>query len=242
MIKVLLIIPAYNEEENIVSTIDQIKAYKASSANMDFVLDYIVINDGSSDRTCEVCKNHGINVINLGQNLGIGAAVQTGYKYARLKDYDIAVQFDGDGQHDIESLESVIGPIVEDRANLTIGSRFVEDHQGFKSSAMRRFGINFLSTVMSIFIHDRIYDVTSGYRAADKTVIGIFAADYPYDYPEPESIVRIKKMGYKVEEVPANMFKRQAGQSSITPLKSFYYMIKVTIAIIIAGIQTGEDR
>lgn len=241
MTKVLLIIPAYNEEKNIGSTIGQIKKYMAEKSHSDFDLDYIVIDDGSTDRTLETCLDKDIKVIGLSQNLGIGAAVQTGYKYAKYKDYDIAVQFDGDGQHDIGSLEGVLEPILTGRANLSFGSRFVEDHQGFKSTPLRRLGIRILSRVMAFFTKEKFYDVTSGYRAGDKEVIGIFAKDYPYDYPEPESLVRLSKMGYKIVEVPAKMYPRTAGQSSITPLKSFYYMVKVTIAIVIAGIQRKDE-
>lgn len=232
--KVLIIIPAYNEQENIINTVSKVLDYKTEC---DFQLDYVVINDGSTDNTYDICRKNNIRCVNLIQNLGIGGAVQTGYKLANMQDYDIAVQFDGDGQHDINSLKSLIAPIVNGTADFTVGSRFIGDGVSFQSTAMRRFGIKILSFTLKLFAKVNISDCTSGYRAASREVLKILADDYPIDYPEPESLVHIAKAGYRIEEVPVNMFDRQGGSSSIASWKSVYYMIKVTLAIIIASFQ-----
>ncbi len=235
-LKVLLIIPAYNEEKNIVKTVAGVREY---SKKCDFELDYIVINDGSRDNTYNVCKENNIKCINLIRNLGIGGAVQTGYKFASIKDYDIAVQYDGDGQHDVNSLADLIEPIISGQADFTVGSRFVENRENFKSTAMRRFGIKILSLTLKMFAGVKILDCTSGYRAASKEVIKMLAESYPSDYPEPESLVQIKKKGFSIKEISVNMFEREDGVSSIRAWKSIYYMIKVTIAIIIASFKKG---
>lgn len=242
MKKVLIIVPSYNEEDNIIASIESIKRFRQNYKGGLIDLDYIIINDGSLDATYNICKAKDLKLISHSKNLGIGAAVQTGYKYAQLGDYDIAVQFDGDGQHDIESILDLIEPIAKGRANLTVGSRFIADLSKFRSTALRRIGIRFLSTVISIILGFKIYDVTSGYRACDRELIAYFAKEYPYDYPEPESLVSLSKLGYKIEEVAVNMFAREGGRSSITPIKSLYYMIKVTTAIIITGIQRKSDQ
>ncbi len=233
--KVLIIVPAYNEEENIVGTVESIKKYREKC---DFTLDYIVVNDGSTDNTESVCKNNGINVMSHSVNLGIGGAVQSGYKLAEKLDYDIAVQFDGDGQHDINSLKNLILPIINNECDFVVGSRFIENKaENFKSTAMRRVGIKIISFMIGIFGKIKILDCTSGYRASSKAVTKIFAYDYPVDYPEPESIVEISKKGYRIKEVSVNMFERTGGKSSIRAWKSVYYMIKVVMAIIITGFQ-----
>lgn len=232
-----MIIPAYNEEKNIVKTVIGVKEY---SKKCNFELDYIVINDGSKDSTYKVCKENNIKCINLIRNLGIGGAVQTGYKLASIKDYDIAVQYDGDGQHDINSLADLIEPIVSGQAEFTVGSRFIEKRENFKSTLMRRFGIKVLSLSLKLFCGVKILDCTSGYRAASKDVINMLAVSYPFDYPEPESLVQIKKCGFSIKEISVNMFEREDGVSSISAWKSIYYMIKVTIAIIIASFKKGE--
>lgn len=234
--KVLLIIPAYNEEKNIVKTVSAVEEYRK---NCGFELDYIVINDGSKDNTYLVCKENNINCINLIRNLGIGGAVQTGYKLADIKNYDIAVQYDGDGQHDINSLENLIEPIILGQADFTVGSRFIEKKKNFKSTVMRRFGIKILSIALRLFARVKILDCTSGYRAASKEVIKMLAERYPSDYPEPESLVQIKKKGFRIKEISVNMFEREDGVSSIRAWKSVYYMIKVSIAIVIASFQKG---
>ncbi len=232
--RVLIIIPAYNEETNILKTVNSVVKYRK---NCDFQLDYIVINDGSTDNTYHICKDNNINCINLIQNLGIGGAVQTGYIYANIKDYDIAVQFDGDGQHDISSLNQLIKPIVDNESDFVVGSRFVSKASDFKSTFMRRVGIKWLSFLIKILTGKRILDVTSGFRAAGKKAIYLLSREYPIDYPEPESIVFLLNNSVAVSEVQVNMFEREGGTSSIHSWKTVYYMIKVSLSILCAKLQ-----
>ncbi len=233
--RVLMIVPAYNEQENIVDTINQICGVKDIGAGVE--LDYIVINDGSTDNTQEVCDLANIKCLKLMQNLGIGGAVQTGYMYAYLNNYDIAVQFDGDGQHDIHSLKNLIEPILKDECDFVVGSRFVDGNSEFKSTKMRRVGIGWLAKVIQVFTGITIKDPTSGYRAANKKCIHFFANNYPVDYPEPEAIVMLAKQNMRIKEKQVNMFEREGGASSINTWRSIYYMFKVTIAIICVSFQ-----
>lgn len=240
MKRVLLIIPAYNEEGSILRVAANLKEYIASSKeqNQDYSIDYIVINDGSKDHTADLCRENGIPMISLSRNLGIGGAVQTGYKFAVLQGYDVAVQYDGDGQHDIRSLDGLVRPVLNGEADFVVGSRFVTGSgENFRSTAMRRAGIRFLSGILHCFCGLRVTDCTSGYRAAGKRAIAYLSNDYPVDYPEPESLVQLYKKGCRIIEVPAHMFERTSGESSIRLWKSVYYMIKVTLAIMIAGVQ-----
>ena len=221
--KILLIIPAHNEEASIEKTISSIKNY-----------DYIIINDGSTDKTEQILMNNNYNYISLCFNLGIGGAVQTGYKYAYEHGYDIAIQFDADGQHDAESIQSLIKPILDHKANFTIGSRFIQKNStNFKSSLLRRIGIRLISNVIFLFSKTRIYDTTSGFRAADKKTIAYFADNYPKEYPEPISDYELIKLGYKIQEIPVRMHERTAGKSSIHSWKSAYYVINVLLSIFI---------
>lgn len=233
--KVLLIIPAYNEEKNIEKTVDFVNTYLKK--NKEYEIDYIVINDGSTDKTREICEKKGIKCINLIHNLGIGGAVQTGYIFAKEKGYDIAVQFDGDGQHDINSLNKLLAPIVSGEADFVVGSRFIDNSSEFQSTTIRRVGIKYLSKLVSFFVKNKLTDPTSGYRAANKNVIRLFSEQYPVDYPEPESLVILSKNDFKIVEKQVNMFERSGGVSSINIWKSFYYMFKVTIAIICVGMR-----
>lgn len=231
---VLIVIPAYNEEKNIKSVVDNIvQEYP--------YYDYIVINDGSKDGTRKVLKENDFNYVNLSINLGIGGAVQTGYKYARDYDYKYAVQVDGDGQHDVAFIGELIKKIEDTNADVVIGSRFIKK-EGFQSSYVRRMGISFLSGLIFLCTGKHINDVTSGFRLVSKRYIEIFSEDYPHDFPEPESIVQIVMNKGKIEEVPVIMKERQGGVSSIGFLKSIYYMIKVTLAIIICRVSYGVRR
>lgn len=231
--KILLIIPAYNEEENILSVCNDIKKHSKK-------IDYIVINDGSIDNTGTLCKKNKIPCINLLINLGIGGAVQTGYIFAKKHNYDIAVQFDGDGQHNIKDLDNLIRPIKNGQVDLCIGSRFISNESSFRSTRMRRLGIRIISFLIRILTKEKITDPTSGFRAVNKKVIEEFAKEYPVDFPEPESLVFLSRKRYRIKEVPVNMFERKKGISSITPFKSFYYMVKVITAIIIRNFLTKE--
>ena len=221
----LIIIPAFNEEGSILNTIEHTK-----ESCPDY--DIIVINDASTDTTKNILCESGVNYINLPINLGIGGAVQTGYKYAKENGYDIAVQVDADGQHDAAFLESMVSKMIETDADMVIGSRFIEN-QGFQSSAARRFGINFLSWLIKVLTGTRVTDPTSGLRLIGKGGIELFAQDYPADYPEPETAAALISRGYKVVEMPVIMNDRQAGESSINFTKSVYYMVKVTLAILV---------
>lgn len=241
MKKVLMIIPAYNEEGNIEKTVRSIIDYREDS-ELPFQLDYLVVNDGSTDETPNILDRLGFNHIDLVQNLGIGGCVQTGYIYAVRNEYDIAVQFDGDGQHDIRSISNVVGPILEGQADFTIGSRFIDkSSQNFQSTAARRMGINLISKAIKLMTGKKIYDTTSGYRAASKPVIAYLSKHYPVSYPEPESIVRIIKKGYRVQEIHANMFERLEGTSSIRAFKVVVYMLDVLLSIFIAGLMKERD-
>lgn len=236
--KVLVIIPAYNEELNIEKTVKKIIDYNQKSQNL---IEYIVIDDGSNDRTLEICRKNHFNVVNLVHNLGIGGAVQTGYKYAQENGYDVAIQFDGDGQHDENYIDRLVSEI-ENGYDFVIGSRFIRKLSEFQSTGTRRLGIKILSMLIRIFAGIRIYDPTSGFRAANRRVIQAFARNYPQEYPEPESLVRLIRSNYKIKEVPVEMHEREFGSSSINPLKSIYYMFSVSIAIIITSIIKGGKK
>ena len=197
--------------------------------------EYIVINDGSTDDTYEICLRNDINVINLPRNLGIGGAVQVGHKYAFRNGYEVDVQIDGDGQHDVSCIPLLLEE-VEKGADLAIGSRFLEDSQGFKSTAFRRIGIKWLSGLIRLLYKVRITDPTSGFRASGKRALELFCQTYPSDYPEPESIAEALNHRLTVVEVPVQMNERAGGKSSIGILDSVYYMIKVTIAILIEAL------
>lgn len=223
--KILAVIPAYNEEKSITAVIRDIRYYNPA-------IDILVVDDGSTDLTYKAAKAAGAMVISLPQNLGIGGAVQTGYKYANRRDYDVVIQVDGDGQHDPKDLMKLVSVIKNNEADLVIGSRFLKETE-YESSFMRQVGINFFSKLVSILCGTTYYDTTSGYRAANKTVIALFSTYYPKDYPEVETIVYASKKGLRVKEVSVDMNQRQGGKSSITPLKSIYYMIKVTFALLL---------
>lgn len=231
-IKKLIIIPAYNEAENIEGTVKYIRE-KAG----DF--DYIIINDCSTDETKALCEKNNFNMISLPINLGIGGAVQTGYRYALKHQYDVAVQVDGDGQHDPEFLGKMCEKLIDEDLDMVIGSRFI-NKKGFQSSAARRAGILYFTKLIKLLTGKTITDPTSGLRMVNRKVIEQFAIDYPRDYPEPESVVAVIKKNGKVEELPVIMHERQGGTSSISPLKSVYYMIKVTLAIIIEMIRKED--
>lgn len=228
--RILLIIPAYNEAAGILENIKKIQTYQNKSS---YLLDYVVVNDGSIDNEEQVLIDNKINHIELIQNLGIGGAVQTGYIYADANNYDIAVQFDGDGQHDIESLPNLIDPILQNKADFTVGSRFLDDSNSeFKSSTSRQFGIKILSSLIYLTSKIKIKDVTSGYRAGNQKVIKQFIERYPQQYPEPESYMHLFAKNIRVKEVKARMFERMTGESSINLIKGINYMISVSLSIL----------
>ena len=230
--KILVIIPAYNEEKSIVNVVKNIKN---SCPNVD----YVIINDCSKDNTKKVIEENKLNYISLPVNMGIGGGVQTGYKYAVENNYDIAIQIDGDGQHDPSYIDKIIKPIIDGEADMVIGSRFIEK-EGFQTSFMRRVGINFLKGLIKVCCKKTITDATSGFRAVNKKLAKEFSQNYAQDYPEPEAITYSIIRGYKVKEVPVIMHERKEGESSINKKRSIYYMIKVSLAIILCRISDNE--
>lgn len=232
--KVLVIIPAYNEQDNLENVVGNLKASMPD-------MDYVIINDCSKDNTIKVCEEKGYNYISLPINLGIGGGVQTGYKYAWENGYDIAVQHDGDGQHDPSYIEKVIRPIIDGQADITIGSRFI-DKAGFQSSGTRRLGIKVLSWLIFACSGVRIKDVTSGFRAVNREYIKFYADNYPTDYPEPEAIISATMRGARIQEIPVVMKERENGESSINFWKSIYYMIKVSCAIVVCRITNRREK
>lgn len=227
--KKLIIIPAYNESANIEKTIEAI----CKDAPQ---FDYVIINDCSTDITREICEKNHFNLVNLPINLGIGGAVQTGYRYGWKNGYDIAVQVDGDGQHDPKFLQKMADFLEINNLDMVIGSRFIEK-EGFQSSGTRRLGIKYFTILIRLLTGTIITDPTSGLRMVNKDIMKLFAYDYPKDYPEPESVVAILRRKKRVKEIPVIMKERQGGTSSISPKKSVYYMIKVTLAILIEKIR-----
>ena len=222
--KKIVIIPAYNEISNIRTTVQDILDHAPG-------FDYVIINDCSQDGTMRFCTEQGMNIINLPVNLGIGGAVQTGYLYAWRNGYDVAVEFDGDGQHDASYLGEMADFLQAQQADMVIGSRYIR-REGFQSSGIRQFGIRYFSALIKLLTGKRVTDPTSGMRMVNRDVMKIYSEDYPVDYPEPESVVTILRMGKKVSEIPVIMRERQGGVSSISPRKAVYYMIKVTLAIL----------
>lgn len=229
MKKILVIIPAFNEEESILNVYNSIRNFSSE-------LDCIVINDASIDSTRSILEKNNIPHIDLVHNLGIGGAVQTGYKYAYYNNYDYAVQFDGDGQHNIEYIYELIDSIEKEGNDLVIGSRYIiKDSDSFQSTQIRQFGIKIISIFIKSVTRKKIYDTTSGYRACNKSIIKCFANSYPIEYPEPVSTVEVLKRGYKVGEIFVKMNERQGGVSSIRAWKTAYYMLNVVLSILIAS-------
>ena len=223
--KILIIIPCYNEEENIERVVANLKQAAPEA-------DYLIVNDCSTDRSAAICRDNGFSYVSLPVNLGIGGGVQCGYLYAREHGYDITVQMDGDGQHDPSYLHRILAPVADETLDMCIGSRFIE-RDGFQSSVMRRVGINFLSALLRVLCGVHVRDVTSGFRACSKRLTAFYADHYAQDYPEPEAIITAVLGGYRVGEAPVVMRERMGGVSSISPFKSVYYMVKVSISLIV---------
>lgn len=232
--KTLVIVPAYNEEDNIEKVVECYQDIRDKA-------DLLVINDCSKDYTEEKLCDLGVRFISFPINLGIGGAVQAGYLYAKKYNYDIAIQVDGDGQHDMSYVPQMIEILEKDEADIVIGSRFIRK-EGFQSSVTRRVGINLLSFLIKLCTGKKIYDVTSGFRAVNKKFIDIYADYYPDDYPEPEAIVAAVMHRGNIQEIPVIMREREGGTSSINLRKSVYYMIKVSLAIIVCRISFGIRR
>lgn len=232
MTSVLIIVPAYNEAENIRDVIRKLHVQNNA-------WDVLVINDCSTDDTSRIARETGLaQVIDLPVNLGIGGCVQTGFRYARNKGYDIALQFDGDGQHSAEEIHKLLAILKNDEADVAIGSRFNQKHNGFKSSFYRRMGIRIFEGFSYLLIRQHITDHTSGFRAYNRKAIQFLADHYPSDYPEPEVIILLGKNGFKIRETFTQMHERKGGVSSIPLTKGPYYMIKVMLAMFMSSIRS----
>ena len=223
--RAIVMVPAYNEQDNIRHTLQDLRENGAGT-------DILVMNDCSTDGTEAVLRELGVNHLSFPVNLGIGGGVQAGYQYARDHGYDIAVQFDGDGQHEAKYLKELMEPVLSGEADIAIGSRFVE-HEGFQSSAARRVGIGILSGLIRLLSGVKVLDVTSGMRAVNRRFIEEYAEHYAQDYPEPEALLYAGLRKARIREVPVRMRERENGKSSISALRSVYYMVKVSLALII---------
>ena len=226
--KVLLIIPAYNEEASIMYTIETVRHFNRQN---NLQLEYIVINDGSKDRTERILRDNEIPHITHPRNRGIGRAVQTGYRYAAAHGYDIAIQYDGDGQHDSRFIMDLIEPIVNGEADLVIGSRYIKGGKYYTNGGLRRVGGRFISLLLYLFCYRAIQDPTSGFRAASADVVRHFAKHYRNPYPEPASLADLIWEGFRIKEVPVAMRKRYGGRSSIRNWRTLYYMYYTTVSI-----------
>jgi glycosyltransferase involved in cell wall biosynthesis len=223
--KILVIIPAYNEAETIGRVIEKTQQRFP-------IGDILVVNDGSADSTSAISKQKGAMVLDLAYNLGIGAAMQAGYKFADRMDYDIAVQCDADGQHHPAEIRKLINALTNDGVDMALGSRYLRKKR-FKSEVLRRLGVLIFSNILSVIVRQRLTDTTSGFRAVNKELIKSFAKYYPDDYPEPEALVLLHREGFTMKEVSVNMSSRKGGNSSINWWRSIYYMVKVLLAIFV---------
>ncbi len=229
--KVLIVVPAYNEEATISHVITELKMTNST-------WDILVVDDCSIDNTASLASKSGkAVVVKLPINLGIGGAVQTGFKYAMNDAYDVVVQFDGDGQHIASEVPKIIKPIIMGEADVVIGSRFCIDHDGWKSTIPRQFGIKLFQFINYLLINKRITDNTSGFRAYNRNAFVFLAGNYPRDYPEPEAVIVLGKNGFRLIEVFTVMQERVAGRSSISGLFPVYYMAKVLLAILMSAMR-----
>jgi glycosyltransferase involved in cell wall biosynthesis len=226
----IAVVPAHNEEGAVGAVVAELKAFDAE-------LDVVVVDDGSRDGTAAVALAAGAFVVKLPFNLGIGAAVQTGFKFALEHGYELAVRLDGDGQHDPAELPKLLAPLDRGEADIVVGSRFAADASEsgneHRPVLTRRIGIAFFARLVSLLTRQKVTDTTSGFQALNARGIAIFAADYPHDYPEVEATVMVYKQGLRLVEVPVRMREREHGQSSITTVRSIYYVVKVTLALLV---------
>jgi len=225
--KIAVIVPAYNEESAIANVVNDINLLQAGD---NFHLDVVVVNDCSKDQTAKIVKKLNCILLDLPVNLGIGGAVQTGFKYAYINSYDYAIQVDGDGQHPPAEIPKLLNHICKTNVDIVIGSRFL-DKKGFMSTFFRRIGIIYFKYLIKFFTGNTITDSTSGFRIINRKILNIVKDNYPDEYPEPESIILYSWHNFTIAEVPVVMLERQGGQSSIRAFTSLYYMLKVSIAI-----------
>lgn len=237
---VIILVPAFNEAGNIervINNLEEVCQKKEIYKNMLFLFDYIVIDDFSDDSTLEICKNFGARTLNLCCNLGIGGAVQTGLMYAKEYNYDYAIQFDGDGQHNHKEIPKMLKQMIDMNADMVIGSRFLTKSKEFQSTFFRKVGICYFSKLIYFLTGKLITDPTSGFRIINKSTIKLFSELYPEDYPEPEVLVMLIKRNKRIFEIPVVMVSRVFGKSSIRYFRTIYYMIKVSLAILIGGLK-----
>ena len=227
MTRIVAVVPAFDEEGAIGAVVEEIRAF-------DPAIDVVVVDDGSTDGTAANAGAAGAAVVRLPFNLGIGAAVQTGFRYALEHGYDVAVRLDGDGQHDPSELPKLLEPLSRDEADVVTGSRFRDDGSGYRPPLARRLGISWFARLVSLLSGQRVTDTTSGFQALNRRGIALFASDYPSDYPEVEATVLLLKHRLRLAEVPVRMREREHGSSSITFLRSLYYAVKVTLALLVA--------
>ena len=230
----LAIVPAYNEAASVGAVIEEIHTAAPG-------FDVVVVDDGSHDRTSAVAAEHGAIVLQLPFNVGIGGAVQTGHQYAAEHGYEVAVQIDGDGQHDAREIEKLLGPLLAGEADMVVGTRFAGGH-GYRSSATRRIGIAILAKAVSLIVRQRVTDPTSGFRAANRRTLELVAGEYPHDYPEAEATVLAHRNRLRIAEVPVEMRARAEGTSSISGLYSMVYMSKVMLALFVSLFRRYPER
>jgi hypothetical protein len=226
MSKTLVILPAYNEAANIVRTIADVRQKMPAA-------DVLVVNDGSVDDTGQLAEEAGALVLHLPYNVGIGAGVQTAFRFALSYQYEVVVRNDGDGQHAPDGIQRLLTRLQAGDVDVVVGSRFLGEGGDYGTPVARRLGIGILSALLSAIIRQPITDPTSGFAAFNHRAIRLFAHYYPHDYPEPEALVVAHRAGLRIAEIPVTMRPREGGQSSITPARSVYYMLKVTLAILI---------
>jgi glycosyltransferase involved in cell wall biosynthesis len=235
-VRVLIVIPAFNEQEALGGLLDEVRAL--SGAKLDAQVEAVVVDDGSRDRTTEVARAHGARVLRLCGNLGIGGAVQSGLRLARREGFDCAVQIDGDGQHPPAELARLLESVRNgDKPDLVVGTRY-RDKDNFRSTVLRRLGSWWLRTLLRVVARVRVSDPTSGFRLYNRRALELFDETYPYDFPEPESLALARRSGLRISEQPVTMRARQGGSSSIIGFSTLYYMLKVTIAIVLTTVRT----
>lgn len=220
------VVPARNEEDAVGRVVEELRAF-------DRELDVVVIDDGSEDATAERAATAGAAVVSLPFNLGIGGAVQTGFQYALEHGYDTVIRLDGDGQHDPAQIPNLLAPLARGEADVVIGSRFARGAGEYRAPFARRAGIRWFAHLVSLLTRQKLTDTTSGFQAVNAQAIRLFAADYPHDYPEVEAAVMVVRHRLRIMEVPASMRGRETGRSSITLLRSLYYAVKVTLALLV---------
>jgi glycosyltransferase involved in cell wall biosynthesis len=228
--RVIAVVPAFNEAEVIGRVVDEIRA-------ADPRIDVVVVDDASPDDTMAAARSRGATVLRLPFNVGIGGAVQTGFRYAVEHDYDVAVRLDGDGQHDAREIPKLLGPVERGEADLVIGSRFAEAGGSYRPPFARRMGIRLFARLVSLLGGQRVTDTTSGFVALDRVGIELFAREYPHDYPEVEATLVALRSGLRLTQVQVEMRERETGSSSITFVRSLYYIVKVMLALLVSSLR-----